>query len=132
MNHEELDSFAKRLQKISVDMSQNEVEELLGHPSYKFSHGEKAKDHDLYTFFSYELLLTEAPDSFYRITIIFSKNTMIEDYENSMIEKLVWVDIDESIHLYENMDVSPVARLVMNREIPILKKVKKILERSQL
>ena len=73
MNHEELDSFAKRLQKISVDMSQNEVEELLGHPSLIFSHGEKAKDPDLYTFFSYELLLTEAPDSFYRITIIFSK-----------------------------------------------------------
>ena len=56
----------------------------------------------------------------------------LEDYENSMIEKLVWVDINEAIRLYENMDVSPVARLVINRELPILKKVKKILERSTL
>ena len=52
----------------------------------------------------------------------------LEDYENSMIEKLVWVSIDKAIELYEQMDVSGVAILVKNRELPILKKVKKILE----
>ena len=51
----------------------------------------------------------------------------LEEYETSMIEKLVWVDIDEAIKLYENMNVSKVARLVINRELPILKKVKKML-----
>ena len=51
----------------------------------------------------------------------------LEEYESSMIEKLVWVDIDEAIKLYENMDVSPVARLVINRELPILKKAKEML-----
>lgn len=51
----------------------------------------------------------------------------LEEYESSMIEKLVWVDIDTAIKLYENMDVSPVARLVINRELPILKKAKEML-----
>ena len=51
----------------------------------------------------------------------------LEEYEASMIEKLVWVTLDEAIHLYENMDVSPVARLVINRELPILKKAKEML-----
>ena len=53
---------------------------------------------------------------------------ILEDYENSMIEELVWVSIDKAIVLYEHMDVSGVAILVKNRELPILKKVKKILE----
>ena len=51
----------------------------------------------------------------------------LEEYESTMIEKLVWVGIDEAIKLYENMDVSPVARLVINRELPILKKAKEML-----
>lgn len=51
----------------------------------------------------------------------------LEEYEQSMIEKLVWVDIDTAIKLYEKMDVSPVARLVINRELPILRKMKEML-----
>ena len=51
----------------------------------------------------------------------------LEEYETSMIEKLVWVDIDTAIKLYEKMDVSPVARLVINRELPILKKAKEMI-----
>ena len=51
----------------------------------------------------------------------------LEEYESTMIEKLVWVDIDTAIKLYENMDVSPVARLVIARELPILKKAKEML-----
>lgn len=54
----------------------------------------------------------------------------LENYEKSMIEKLIWVNIDDAIKLYENMDVSGVAILVKNRELPILKKVKKILEKK--
>ena len=53
---------------------------------------------------------------------------VLEDYEKSMIEGLVWVSIDKAIDLYEHMDVSGVAILVKHRELPILKKVKKILE----
>lgn len=51
----------------------------------------------------------------------------LDDYEKNMIEKLVWVSIDAAIELYKNMDVSPVARLVINRELPILMKAKEML-----
>ncbi len=55
----------------------------------------------------------------------------LENYEKTMIEKLVWVDIDTAIDLYEHMDVSGVAILVKNRELPILKKVKRYLEKNR-
>ena len=52
----------------------------------------------------------------------------LDEYEKSMIEKVVWMDIDSAIKKYEEMrKVSPVARLVSNRELPILKKVKEVL-----
>ena len=56
---------------------------------------------------------------------------ILEDYEKSIIEALVWVDIDKAIELYEHMDDSGVAILVKNRELPILKKVKKYLEKNK-
>ena len=49
-----------------------------------------------------------------------------------MLEKVIWVSIDEAIRLYENMGGSGVAIIVRNRELPILKKVKKLLERGAL
>ena len=52
----------------------------------------------------------------------------LDEYEKSMIDNVVWVSIDKAIELYENMGGSGVAILVKNRELPILKKVKKILE----
>ena len=56
----------------------------------------------------------------------------LDNYETKMLEKVIWVNIDEAIRLYENMGGSGVAILVRNRELPILMKVKKILERSAL
>ena len=54
----------------------------------------------------------------------------LESYEKSVIEKVVWVSIDEAIRLYEEMGGSGVAILVKNRELPILRKVKKLLEKG--
>lgn len=56
----------------------------------------------------------------------------LDKYETKMLEKVIWVSINEAIRLYENMGGSGVAILVRERELPILKKVKKILERSAL
>ena len=55
----------------------------------------------------------------------------LDEYEKTMIENVIWVSIDEAINLYENMGGSGVAILVKNRELPILKKVKKILEETK-
>ena len=54
----------------------------------------------------------------------------LDEYEKSMINNVVWMDIDKAIETYEKMGGSGVAILVKNRELPILKKVKKILEKS--
>ena len=54
----------------------------------------------------------------------------LENYEKSVIEKVVWASIDEAINLYEEMGGSGVAILVKNRELPILRKVKKLLEKG--
>ena len=54
----------------------------------------------------------------------------LENYEKTVIQEVVWVSIDKAIELYENMGGSGVAILVKNRELPILKKVKKILEEN--
>ena len=56
----------------------------------------------------------------------------LDDYEKSMLEKVVWVNIEKAIELYENMGGSGVALIVKYRELPILKKVKRIMERSAL
>ena len=53
-----------------------------------------------------------------------------EEYEKSMIEALIWMDIDKAIEEFEKMKkVSPVARLVANRELPILKKAKEMMNK---
>ena len=51
----------------------------------------------------------------------------LEDYETAVIEKVVWMDINTVIKEFEKMDNSPIARLVRNRELPILKKVKELI-----
>ena len=51
----------------------------------------------------------------------------LDEYEKNMIEKLVWMDIDTAIEAMKNMDVSPVSRLVINRELPILLKAKELI-----
>lgn len=53
----------------------------------------------------------------------------LEEYESTMIEKLVWLDIDTAIELYETNCPSGVAKLVKQREMPMLLKVKKYLDK---
>ena len=76
----------------------------------------------------YNLIHRNNKNYYYLCKITSFVGKTLEDYETSMIEELVWVDIDKAIELYENMGGSGVAILVRNRELPILKKVKKILE----
>lgn len=51
----------------------------------------------------------------------------LDEYEKSMLEKVVWLPIDDAIKVYEKMNDTPIARLVRNRELPILKKAKELL-----
>lgn len=51
----------------------------------------------------------------------------LDEYEKSMLEEVIWMDIDTAIEAFKNMTDSPIARLVKNRELPILMKVKELL-----
>ena len=77
----------------------------------------------------YNLIHRENKNYYYLCKIKSYKGKKLEEYEKTMIEKLVWMDIDEAIKVYQNMNISGVSRLVKNRELPILMKVKKYLER---
>ena len=52
----------------------------------------------------------------------------LEDDEKIRISKIIWVPIDEAIHLYETMQNVLVGRLVKQRELPILKLAKNALQ----
>lgn len=76
----------------------------------------------------YNLIHRNNRNYFYLCKTVRFVGKLLENYEKSLIEEVVWVSIDEAIRLYEEMGGSGVAILVKNRELPILKKVKKILE----
>ena len=52
----------------------------------------------------------------------------LEEDEKIRISKIIWVNIDEAIRLYENMQNVLVGRLVKQRELPILKLAKTSLQ----
>lgn len=60
-----------------------------------------------------------------KTTIFVGKK--LDEYEKSMLEEVIWMDIDTAIEAFKNMTDSPIARLVKNRELPILMKVKELL-----
>ena len=52
-----------------------------------------------------------------------------EEYENNVIQELLFVDIDEAIKLMEQVDDDGVGHLVKQRELPILKLAKEYIKR---
>ena len=50
--------------------------------------------------------------------------------EDRRIKKIIFVNIDEAISLYENMQDELVGKIVKNRELPILKIVKTALQKK--
>lgn len=54
-----------------------------------------------------------------------------EEYEKSLIQKCLFVDINEAINLFTNEMKGKVGRLVKQRELPILQLAKEIIEKQQ-
>lgn len=52
----------------------------------------------------------------------------LEDYEKRLFAEIVWVDIDEAIRIYETTKRTPIANLVIQRELPILYLAKEYLK----
>ena len=51
-----------------------------------------------------------------------------EEFERIMFKEIIWVSIDEAIKIMEATVPTPISRLVINRELPIYKIVKEMLE----
>ena len=47
-----------------------------------------------------------------------------------MIKDLLFVPLEEAISLYENMDELGIRKLVKQRELPILKEVKRMIDQK--
>lgn len=54
----------------------------------------------------------------------------LEEAEILMLEKVVWVTLEEAISLFEKMGGSPLSTLVKRRELPILLEAQKLLKKA--
>lgn len=68
----------------------------------------------------YNLIQRENDNYFYLCYVDQMTHQHLEEYETHLFEGLVWVSIDEAIKLYENTKITPISKLVVQRELPIL------------
>ena len=76
----------------------------------------------------YNLIYRHNHNYYYLVRRLEKVSQHLEEDEKIRINKIVWVDIDKAIHLYENMQNVLVGRLVKQRELPILKLAKTALQ----
>lgn len=75
----------------------------------------------------YNLIYRKNINYYYLVRIVGKCETHLEEDEKRRINKIVFVDINTAINLYENMQNVLVGKLVKQRELPILKIAKQIL-----
>ena len=76
----------------------------------------------------YNLIGRKNYNHFYLVKRLEKVEQHLEPDEKIRIEKIIWVPIDEAITLYENMQNVLVGKIVKQRELPILKMAKKLIE----
>ncbi len=76
----------------------------------------------------YNLIGRENHNHYYFAKATHFVGNHLEPAEVVMLEKIVWVSMDEAVRLYEKMGDSPLSTLVKRRELPILLEAKKLLE----
>ena len=79
----------------------------------------------------YNLIGRKNYNHFYLVRRLEKVEQHLEPDEQIRIEKILWVPIDEAIELYENMQNVLVGKIVKQRELPILKIAKEILEKER-
>lgn len=77
----------------------------------------------------YNLIKRRNHNYFYLVRKVGTCPQRLEEDEKRRINKIIWVDIDEAISLYENMQNVLVGRIVRQRELPILKLAKTALQK---
>lgn len=99
-----------------------EIEEEAGYSIEIIAELGKVKDY-------YNLIKRRNINYFYLARRKDKSHQALEEDEIRRIESIIWVDIDEAISLYTNMQNVLVGRLVKQRELPILKRAKIALQK---
>ena len=68
----------------------------------------------------YNLIHRENHSYYFLLKIVEKDVQHLEEYEQTLFKEIIWVPIQEAISLYEKMPNSGVAKLVKQRELPIL------------
>ena len=103
------------------DALHREIEEEVGYKCEVISFLGQVDDY-------YNLINRKNHNYYYLVRRTQKVSQHLEDDEKIRISKIIWVPIDEAIHLYETMQNVLVGRLVKQRELPILKLAKNALQ----
>ena len=99
-----------------------EIEEEVGYKCEVLAHIADVHDY-------YNLIGRKNYNHFYLVRRLEKVKQHLEPDEKLRISKIIWVPIDEAIKLYENMQNVLVGKIVKQRELPILKLAKEMLEK---
>ena len=76
----------------------------------------------------YNLIKRRNDNYFYICKVVENTHQNLEEYEKTLFVKVEWVSIDKAIEIYENTPKTPIANLVIQRELPILYLTKEYLK----
>jgi 8-oxo-dGTP pyrophosphatase MutT (NUDIX family) len=76
----------------------------------------------------YNLISRHNINNYYLARVIGKTKIHHASDGDDLIQDILWLDIDEVIKLYENMEDNGVSLLVKRRELPILKETKRMME----
>ena len=79
----------------------------------------------------YNLIGRKNYNYFYLVRRLEKVGQHLEPDEKIRIDKIIWVPIDDAIKLYENMQNVLVGKIVKQRELPILKMAKELIESKE-
>ena len=99
-----------------------EIEEEVGYKCEVLAHIADVHDY-------YNLIGRKNYNHFYLVRRLEKVKQHLEPDEKLRISKIIWVPIDQAIKLYENMQNVLVGKIVKQRELPILKLAKEMLEK---
>ena len=77
----------------------------------------------------YNLINRRNDNYFYLCRVKGKVKQHLEEYEKILMKGIVWLDIDEAIKEYKNTLITPISKLVIQRELPILLLTKEYLKK---
>ncbi len=106
------------------DALHREIAEEVGYKCEVLTHIADVHDY-------YNLIGRKNHNYFYLVRRLEKVEQHLEPDEKIRIEKIIWVPIDEAIKLYEDMQNVLVGKIVKQRELPILRMAKELIQNKE-